>query len=709
MIGRSFSALSFVLSTLVVASSAQAQPIVFCPSGTQADLQAAVDAVDSPGVVVVPPGKWDVIGSVAVTRDGITILGAGASRTSLRRNPPPPNADASTRALYTAPFLRSKGTTSLRVSSLDITSWQATGGTEDLDVGISLTDVMDFRVDQCSFRLTGNSGVTVHGESQGVVDHCTFRDIYEPTIGNYGYGVSVYGTVHTGEPFGTARATFIENNSFDGCRHAVASNRGARYVFRHNVVRTNTVSHAIDTHGAEYPPSPKPACDPCYEADPDNPGTEWAVVHDNLVEAPDYAGYAITLRGGKGLVYRNTVRDYTTAIRLSKQTPQPTGPVYIWDNDVLAPTSLVVGAGTCCGSGPTWELIEPPGYTPYAHPHPLVVDVIADAGPDQRVMIPQGASVARVFVDGSGSKTAKSEVQSVRWFTTSTEASPCMRDFLDLPAGTHVVLLAAKDEADRVEYDTMVVEVLDHGSLGSSTSWADLWFAPFPGKGTISFELTPTGGTADAYVGLTGRHPAKAHEAHAMQVRINNQGFFDARNGDTYEAASAIPYEPGKSYHLEVAFDVTTQRYDVTVDGAELATGHAFRSAETSIGQLTAWNADGFDGLEVTGIVGEGDQTGPDFPCRDVGDAGVDVAEPPSDASEDAADAMIDVSVDAPADAGREAGGGQATGDGGGCGCRLVRDQESVGWTPWVVIGLLLALRRRISRISGVHGNPPVE
>ncbi len=698
MIGRSLSALSFLVLTVVVASPAQAQPIIFCQTGTQPDLQAAVDAVDSPGVVVVPPGKWDVLGSVTVSRDGITILGAGASRTSLRRNPPPANADDPTRASFTAPFFRSKGTRSLRVSSLGIASWQATGGTEDLDVGISLSDVTDFRVDQCSFRLTGNSGVTVQGESQGVVDHCAFRDIYEPTIGNYGYGVSVYGTVLTGEPFGTARATFIENNTFDGCRHAVASNRGARYVFRHNVVRTNTVSHAIDTHGAEYPPSPKPACDPCYEADPNNPGTEWAVVHDNLVEAPDYAGYAITLRGGKGLVYRNTVRDYTTAIRLSKQTPQPTGPVYIWDNDVVAPTTLVVGAGTCCGSGPSWETTEPPGYAPYAYPHPLVVDVVADAGPDQRVMTPQGASVARVFVDGSGSKTAKGEIQSVRWFTTNTEASPCMRDFLDLGVGTHVVLLAVKDESGRVEYDTMVVEVLAHGALASSTAWADLWLAPFPRKGTISFDLTPTGGTADAYVGLTGRHQAKAHEDHAMQVRINNQGFFDARNGDAYEAAAAIAYEAGKSYRVAVAFDVATQRYDVTVDGVALAVGHAFRSAESSIGQLTAWNADGFDGLDVTGIVGEGEQTGPDFPCQDVVDAGADVKEPPSDAAHDVSDAALDVSVDAPADAPQA---GQATGDGGGCGCG-VQDSTRSGWTLWVVVGLLLALRRCGSRISSV-------
>lgn len=59
-------------------------------------------------------------------------------------------------------------------------------------------------------------------------------------------------------PTGTTgpRATFIEDGCFEGCRHAVASNGGGRYVFRHNYVTGTVVSHAIDAHGAEFPSTP---------------------------------------------------------------------------------------------------------------------------------------------------------------------------------------------------------------------------------------------------------------------------------------------------------------------------------------------------------------------------------------------------------------------------------------------------------------------
>jgi hypothetical protein len=668
-------ALATLATGLTLAPLARAEPVVFSPTGTQADLQTAVDLVDSPGVVVIPPGKWELLGSVAVNKDGVTLIGAGAQHTLLRRNPPPAGANATERALYTAPFIRTKATTGFRTSSLAITSWLATGGTEDLDVGISLTDATDYRVDHCAFRFTGNSAVTVHGESKGVVDHNTFRDIYEPTIGNYGYGVSVYGTkVHTGDPFGTERATFIEDNTLDGCRHAVASNRGARYVFRHNEVRTNTVSHAVDTHGAEYPPSPKPACDPCYEPDPDNPGTEWAVVHDNLIETPIYPSVAIGLRGGKGLVYRNTIRDHVTAIRLSKQTPQPTGPIYVWDNDLSASTTLVTGTGTCCGSGPVWELNAPSGYTPYAYPHPLVVDVVADAGPDQRVMLTEGAWGAKVFVDGSGSSTFKGSIEDVRWFLSPTAESTCMRDVIDVPVGTHALLVAIKADTGQVEYDTAVLEVVPHGPWRSSPAWADLWFAPFPSQGTISFRIKPGDAVSDAYVGLTGRHDVTRHEDHGIQVRTNNQGRFDARNGNAYAADAQIPYEAGKTYHVQVQFDVAAKRYSVTVDGTGLAKDFAFRSSESLIGQLTAWHADGLEGFEVTDITMKGEQLGPDLPCRDPVDAGPDGQVPPVDAGQDVSTdgSLAEDGPTSEVDGAAGYAGGAATGDPDGCGCGIV-------------------------------------
>ncbi len=210
-------------------------------------------------------------------KDGITVLGAGSSHTLLMRNAPPADADATTRKPYK--FFSEFGVSSVRISELAIGSWPAVNGLEDLDVGIGFKNASNFRVDHCSFQYTGNSGVTTSAATTGVVDRCTFQDIFEAPIENFGYSVSVYGEkVHKGQTFGSKQATFIEDNHLDGCRHAEASNSGARYVFRYNQRSGNEFSHAVDTHGAEYPPTPKPSCSPCYEADPNNPGTEWAEI-----------------------------------------------------------------------------------------------------------------------------------------------------------------------------------------------------------------------------------------------------------------------------------------------------------------------------------------------------------------------------------------------------------------------------------------------
>src|SRR6202011_5677849 len=92
------------------------------------------------------------------------------------------------------------------------------------EVGVHIADGVDFRVDHCTFTRTGRSGVWTSGASSGVVDHCTFDDLFNPVVNNLGYGVEVGGiNAPEGEPFGSPRATFIEDSSFRLCRHAVAS------------------------------------------------------------------------------------------------------------------------------------------------------------------------------------------------------------------------------------------------------------------------------------------------------------------------------------------------------------------------------------------------------------------------------------------------------------------------------------------------------
>lgn len=701
------SPLSFA-ALLLIATSARAQTVVYAKDGTRASVQAAVDSLAGPGVVVLPVGQFELVGSVLVSTDDVTIIGAGAGKTVLFRNAPPSGADAATFAQYTAPFLQAKGAGRPRFSSLGIRSWKAVTGLDDRDLGIAISACPDFRVDHCSFRFTGNSGVTTSGETTGVVDHCEFSAIYEDPIGNFGYGVSVYGTkVLTGEPFGTSRATFIEDSSFDGCRHAVASNGGARYVFRHNHVTGNVVSHAVDAHGAEYPPSPKPDCSPCYTPAPDNPGTEWAEVYGNRLEKPTYVTAAVRLRGGKGLIFDNTIRDYELAVSLTKTTPEHTGPVHIWDNALQAGTTLVQGSGTCCGESASWKLSALAGYKPHAYPHPLVTDLDVAAGPDLRVMAPAPGAPARVYVDGTGTKASKGSIVGYRWHDSTGVVSECARDLLELAQGTHVLLLSARRDDGLSDVDTLVVEVVPSGPLTSSPSWRDLWFAPWPGKGTIRFTVTPKTAPTDAYVGFTGRHAVAAHDDHAMQVRANNQGYFDVRNGDAYASQASVPYQAGQSYPVQIDFDVVAQTYDVSVQGTVIAEGYAFRRSEKTIEQMTAWSANTTDVLQVENLELDGTQLGPEPACADAPDAGSDAslgsdgsgpdAQGDSDAQphgHDSGSMGGSSSVDASLASDSGTSVSASADDGGGCGCSIP-GRSGVPWWLVAVGAAAMVLRRR--------------
>jgi hypothetical protein len=372
---------------LLVAAAASADVIVV-DVHTQAAIQTALNQVQPPGTVVLSPGRYpldvrDAQGRLVPLRvrsSDITLQGAGAEGSE----PTVLFRDAADDDPGMIAMVRSTGFDRVRISGirfegvsiLDPNGAETSVGKE---IGVYLQNAVDFRVDHSFFTHTGFAGVRTEGNSSGVVDHSTFEDNFKPAVRTDGYGVVVYGIdALEGEAFGSARATFIEDSSFRKCRHAAAANKGARYVFRNNYVVENVVAHAVDAHGLEFG---------------SNAGTEWIDVHNNLIEDPngpcnppgDSAScFAVHIRGGKGLVWNNQFLHYNQGIHLRQDTPQPTGPVHLYDN------SLLVNEGTrsrCpnsetspmfCVSGatgtPTYELSPPADYVPYPYPHPLVVD-----------------------------------------------------------------------------------------------------------------------------------------------------------------------------------------------------------------------------------------------------------------------------------------------------------------------------------------------
>jgi hypothetical protein len=328
--------------------SAFAQRTIVVRDQTQAGIQRALNDLQGPGTVVLPPGAYQIDGTLIIRNNGVTLQGLGSDQTILFRA-----VDGTNTAM-----VKSIGHSRVRVTGIrfeGVSAWDPVRGelSNGDEVGVLLENAPDFRVDNSFFTHTGFAGVRINGASWGVVDHCAFEDQYKPAVGTDGYGVAVYGIDRLEHvPFGSGRATFIEDSSFSLCRHAVSSNKGARYVFRFNYVAQNEIAHAVDAHGTEYGSAV---------------GTEWIDVHDNLIEDPIYQGYAVRIRGGKGLIWNNTFVGYNLGIRLTQETTQSTGRVYIWDNYLWPATNPMVRAD----GGSTYSLFRPRSYTPFPYPHPL--------------------------------------------------------------------------------------------------------------------------------------------------------------------------------------------------------------------------------------------------------------------------------------------------------------------------------------------------
>ena len=94
----------------------------------------------------------------------------------------------------------------------------------------------------------------------------------------------------------------------------------------------------------------------------------------------------------------------------------------------------------------------------------------------------------------------------------------------------------------------------------------------------------------DGVIGLS-KGSANDYEDLAAIVRLNAQGFLDARNGAEYQAASAVPYTAGTSYHFRLVVRVPQHTYDIFVtpaNGAEqvIGTNFAFRAEQAGVTAL---------------------------------------------------------------------------------------------------------------------------
>lgn len=254
-----------------------------------------------------------------------------------------------------------------------------------------------------NLTITGRGPIGTLEGWIGVVHNNTFNC----RAGQYGWYVHGYGNYASTIPaMGTSNSIFFENNTFNGCYHAISGFCNSKIVFRYNTIKNST--HCVDVHGPGY--------NGCYYSTP-----QWGLDggrlfehYNNTYESSNACGARI--RSGSGISTGNTyqftsdgwwsyfgINNDKTCTGFnhilnpwnSTQTGAVQGiqefwvwnetcPVTNWGNSELSSGCFNVANNSCVGGireNIEYFLRAPQAgdavtsWTPYTYPHPLSVGI----------------------------------------------------------------------------------------------------------------------------------------------------------------------------------------------------------------------------------------------------------------------------------------------------------------------------------------------
>lgn len=384
------------------------------------DVQAAINSASDGDTVHIPPGTCTWTTQVIMeSAKAITVQGAGIGMTTIVDNVPKGTG------LYTSTLwdiTTALGKT-FRLTGMTMRGL-ATPDTYNKGTVMFQGTSQAVRVDHIKFSRPSSSAIRFYGHIYGVVDHCDFD------LSNQQQGIVIWhdlwnGYSHGDGSFsdslylGTNKAIYIEDNTFLGTGIAGTgtsdAEAGGRYVFRYNTVTNqNSANHGTETSGRTRSVRSYEIYHNTYN---NNTSTELFT--------------AIYLRGGTGVVFNNSTKGYTNAVRAANyrserayspwgqcngrssydgnslangypcldqvgrgttavmfvgDPPRPTAwpqqlldPLYIWGNSFIPPLQSIY-ATEVDSQDPDWiargrDFIvgsPRPGYAPYVYPHPLV-------------------------------------------------------------------------------------------------------------------------------------------------------------------------------------------------------------------------------------------------------------------------------------------------------------------------------------------------
>jgi len=115
------------------------------------------------------------------------------------------------------------------------------------------------------------------------------------------------------------------------------------------------------------------------------------------------------------------------------------------------------------------------------------------------------------------------------------------------------------------------------------------------GEFEAEFKVFARSNSIDGVIGL-GNEPANAYTDFAILVRLNQKGYFDVRNGDTYMKTAVVRYEANVSQVVRIKGNMDTKTYSVFVrptpnsKEVQIADNYKFRTEQANITKLNSWN-----------------------------------------------------------------------------------------------------------------------
>ena len=353
-------------------------------TGMWEDLQAAANQAQLGDTILIPPGRWALPNNV-VFPTGIHVRGMGKDLTVIvNANPATSTEMFRIDAVAGRQFTMSDLTLEGRGRAL-----VAQGDTSVRDKGLFLRGRhIGFRIHHCRFTGFSNAGIQIFAEQsdykghpEGVIDHNEFIENFYlvPDVMALGYGVAIYGDVNDWSlHLGTGSAVFVEDNIFILCRHSIAANSAARYVFRYNTITNNYYPFAaVDAHGRGISAR----------------GTRSYEIYENQISGGiDYrtdepqATWALGLRGADGVVFNNRFTEMAKPIYLAIEggindktypVPDQVRDLWLWGNRLDGNLLNTLNAGVHNNEtnffheGRDYYFAEKSGYRPYIYPHPL--------------------------------------------------------------------------------------------------------------------------------------------------------------------------------------------------------------------------------------------------------------------------------------------------------------------------------------------------